>query len=225
MYAPTAMARRHGNAPTHDVTIERTRNHSEKPSMDDSKKNEQKNDDMDGWRGGFGVYFPSSVEAPDEGIEIAENDFSFAGLLFVRPTTNAIIIHHVGVPDGDTSAEAIHSAHLSNGWAGIGYHYVIRQDGTIERGRPLVTVGAHAYMNNIYTVGVCLSGNFEDEYPTDAQIDSLVELLASLCRIYHLAPSEYTIMGHMDVNSDTLCPGEHLYEIMPSIIGMVRERL
>ncbi|MBP9550733.1 MAG: hypothetical protein KBE34_02250, partial [Veillonella sp.] len=32
---------------------------------------------------------------------------------------------------------------VKNGWAGIGYHFVIRKDGTIERGRPLSVVGAH----------------------------------------------------------------------------------
>jgi hypothetical protein len=45
----------------------------------------------------------------------------------------------------DASAEQIHGWHLGNGWAGIGYHYVIRKDGTIERGRPEWAIGSHAY--------------------------------------------------------------------------------
>lgn len=54
-----------------------------------------------------------------------------------RDATDQVVIHHTGdAEDDDLSAEDIHTMHLNNGWAGIGYHYVIRKDGTIEVGRP-----------------------------------------------------------------------------------------
>ena len=127
-----------------------------------------------------------------------------------------IVIHHVGIPDGDTSAAAIHRAHLANGWAGIGYHYVIRKNGVIERGRPLAVVGAHAYGENYHTVGINVTGNFEKEVPTDAQMKSLTELVTALCRIYHIDPGPATIVGHRDVNS-TDCPGKNLYRLLPQL--------
>ena len=35
--------------------------------------------------------------------------------------------------------------HLNFGWDGIGYHKIIRRDGTLENGRPEFWVGAHTY--------------------------------------------------------------------------------
>ena len=62
-----------------------------------------------------------------------------------RDVTDQIVIHHTGNPtDDDLSAEEIHESHLAQGWSGIGYHFVIRKDGTIELGRPMDTIGAHA---------------------------------------------------------------------------------
>lgn len=171
--------------------------------------------------GGYSVYDPMKEQAPNEGLDIVETNFFFFGPLLVRPATDVIVLHHVGVPDGDVSSSRIHQAHIGNGWQGIGYHYVIRQDGTIERGRPLATIGAHAYRGNYHTVGINLSGNFDKEMPTGEQMDSLIRLLAFLCRHYHLTPSEYTIVGHRDVNYDTVCPGYNLYVLLPEIRQMV----
>jgi len=165
---------------------------------------------------GLSVYNPEKDAAPSEGLAIEETNFHFTEPLLVRPRTDMIVIHHVGIPDGDTSAAAIHRAHLANGWAGIGYHYVIRKNGVIERGRPLAVVGAHAYGENYHTVGINVTGNFDKEVPTDAQMKSLTELVTALCRIYHIDPGPATIVGHRDVNS-TDCPGKNLYRLLPQL--------
>ena len=63
-----------------------------------------------------------------------------------RNKTDMIVIHHTGNPtDDDLSAKEINASHKAQGWTCIGYHYVIRKDGTIEIGRPHWTIGAHAY--------------------------------------------------------------------------------
>lgn len=165
---------------------------------------------------GLSVYNPEKDAAPSEGLAIEETNFHFTEPLLVRPKTDMIVIHHVGIPDGDTPAAAIHRAHLANGWAGIGYHYVIRKNGVIERGRPLAVVGAHAYGENYHTVGINVTGNFDKEVPTDAQMKSLTELVTALCRIYHIDPGPATIVGHRDVNS-TDCPGKNLYRLLPQL--------
>lgn len=165
---------------------------------------------------GLSVYNPEKDAAPSEGLVIEETNFHFTEPLLVRPKTDMIVIHHVGIPDGDTPASAIHRAHLANGWAGIGYHYVIRKNGVIERGRPLAVVGAHAYGENYHTVGINVTGNFDKEVPTDAQMKSLTELVTALCRIYHIDPGPATIVGHRDVNS-TDCPGKNLYRLLPQL--------
>ena len=137
-----------------------------------------------------------------------------------RPTTEMIVIHHAGFPDGDkdSSAEEIHKFHQEvNGWAGIGYHYVIRKDGTIEQGRKPLAVGAHAYQHNKNSVGICVAGNFELVKPPKIQMDSLKLLTAWLCQKYKLNPMKKgVIVGHRDLN-DTSCPGDNLYKKLNDI--------
>lgn len=161
-------------------------------------------------------YNPRKDAAPQEPFPVVETNFKFNETLLVLPKTDMLVIHHVGIPDGDTSAAAIHKAHLANGWAGIGYHYVIRKDGSIERGRPLATVGAHAEGQNYHTIGINVTGNFEKETPTQSQIASLEKLLVFLCQTYDIHPSAATIVGHCNVNS-TDCPGKNLYRLLPEI--------
>ena len=140
-----------------------------------------------------------------------------------RDATDVIILHHIGNTNADVSAATVHQWHLANGWAGIGYHYVIRKNGTIERGRPRDTVGAHCYGENWHSVGVNLVGNFETAWPTDAQVDAAELLVARLCMMYGLRPGEDTIKGHRDFNA-TACPGQHLYDLLPDVIAGVQER-
>ena len=137
-----------------------------------------------------------------------------------RPKTEVIAIHHAGFPDGDkdSSAESIHKFHQeTNGWAGIGYHFVIRKDGTIEQGRKISAVGAHAYHHNMNSIGICVSGNFELAKPTQKQMESLKLLTAWLCQKYKLNPlGAGVIVGHRNLN-DTDCPGKNLYKRLDEI--------
>ncbi len=218
--ASPALARRHGAVDAGQTTV-RTRLHSSKGAPQPVA--EPLVPDFSAWSGGLVLYDPAKDTTPKEDVPVEETEFLFVGPLFLRPVTLGIVIHHVGVPSGDLSAERIHWAHIGNGWNGIGYHYVIRQDGTIERGRPLATIGAHAYGFNESTVGINLSGNFDWEFPSYAQLDALTGLLASLCGIYGLKPGEATISGHCDMNLDTACPGRNLYPLLPGIREDVAE--
>ncbi len=137
-----------------------------------------------------------------------------------RISTETIVIHHAGFPDGDkdSSAEEIHKFHQEvNGWAGIGYHYVIRKDGTIEQGRKPLAIGAHALHFNKNSVGICVAGNFELAKPNPQQMDSLKLLSAWLCQKYKINPlKKGAIVGHRDLN-DTSCPGKNLYSKLGDI--------
>lgn len=143
-----------------------------------------------------------------------------------RTSTEMIVIHHAGFPDGDkdSSAEDIHKFHREvNGWAGIGYHYVIRKDGTIEQGRKPLAVGAHAYQHNKNSVGICVAGNFNLAKPNREQIASLKLLTAWLCQKYKLNPMKKgIIVGHRNLN-DTTCPGDNLYKKLDEIRRYCRD--
>ena len=149
----------------------------------------------------------------DLNLEIDHNQ------LTTRRTTDQIVIHHTGNPtDDDLSATEIDESHKRQGWTCIGYHYVIRKDGTVEQGRPHWTVGAHAYGKNSHTIGIHVCGNFEEAEPTDAQIESLAMLLANLCIDYGLPINRDHIVGHRELMS-TACPGQNLYEMMDTVVG------
>jgi len=140
-----------------------------------------------------------------------------------RDKTDQLVIHHTGDDtDDNLSAEDIHKIHLANGWAGIGYHYVIRKDGTIEIGRPVDCIGAHAEGENNHTIGIHLSGNFEIGEPTDAQIESTATLIAWLCQEYDIDINSNNVVGHKDLPApagETACPGKNLYSQLETIRG------
>ena len=136
-----------------------------------------------------------------------------------RPKTDKIVIHHTGNPtDDNLSAIAIHSSHQAQGWSGIGYHYVVRKDGTVEEGRPHWTIGAHAYGDNSHTIGIHVCGNFEIGQPTDAQIESLAMLISGLAYDYGLPINDQTVVAHRDL-MPTACCGKNLYKQLDTVRG------
>ncbi|WP_194191837.1 peptidoglycan recognition family protein [Clostridium chrysemydis] len=116
----------------------------------------------------------------------------------LKPTT--IIYHHIA--DDNITPEKIHQLHLDRGWAGIGYHFYIRKDGTIYRGRPENAVGSHAPGYNSKAFGIALEGNFNNQKPTEKQIQSLIDLSNYLIDKYNIKE----IKRHKDVKN-TECPG------------------
>ena len=147
------------------------------------------------------------------------------GVLSRRYSTDKIVIHHTGnsdrqgnYVDDDLSAEEIHELHQNMGWVGIGYHFVVRKDGTIEQGRPIWSQGAHAQGENYHTVGIHVCGNFEIAYPTQAQIESLSYLVGWVAEKYDIECTNEGIVGHRDL-MPTACPGQNLYDLLQTIRG------
>ena len=88
----------------------------------------------------------------------------------------------------------------------VGYHYVIRLDGTIEQGRPLEMIGAHCTGHNAHSIGICYiggldrSGNPKDTR-TQVQKDVLWSLVESLQKRFPGA----TVHGHREF-ANKACP-------------------
>lgn len=118
------------------------------------------------------------------------------------------IIHCSASPDDmDIGVKEIRQWHEQRGWSDIGYHFVIRRDGTIELGRPIEIMGAHAYGHNRDSIGTCLVGinNF-----TEAQFNSLRKLQKT---IECMVPQLKTI-PHRAVTEHKTCPNFDIYEIL-----------
>ena len=112
-----------------------------------------------------------------------------------------ILLHHA-VYNGDV--EGIDRIHKNKGWTCIGYHFYVRKDGSIYRGRKENTVGAHAYGSNYTSIGICAEGNFETDTMSAEQKNSIIELVNYLKNKYGVTK----VLRHKDVNA-TACPGKN----------------
>ena len=115
-------------------------------------------------------------------------------------TIDKIIVHCSATPEGrDIDAAKIDDWHKGRGWKMIGYHFVIKLDGTIELGRPLDMQGAHTKGHNKNSLGICYIGGCDrnmdaKDTRTDEQKESLLLLLKTLRKIY----PDAKIHGHRD---------------------------
>ena len=120
-----------------------------------------------------------------------------------------IVIHCSAVkPDQQSSAAQIDSWHRQRGFHfGIGYHYVIRRDGTLEMGRPEYMVGAHCKNHNQHSIGVCYEGGLNArgdpaDTRTEAQKRTMRQLVDELRQRYPKA----IVVGHHNLNPLKACP-------------------
>ena len=127
----------------------------------------------------------------------------------MRTITLLVIPCSAVKPDQTSSAAQIDTWHRKdNHWKfGIGYHYVIRRDGTIEPGRPEWMVGAHCLNHNAHSLGICYEGGLDirgdpADTRTEAQKKALRWLLGQLHRAYPRA----VILGHHDLDPQKDCP-------------------
>jgi N-acetylmuramoyl-L-alanine amidase len=60
--------------------------------------------------------------------------------------------------DQDINADDIDRVHTARGFDGIGYHYVILRDGSLQRGRNINRSGAHALRRNAHSIGIAFVG-------------------------------------------------------------------
>lgn len=106
-------------------------------------------------------------------------------------------------PSQDIGEVEIREMHLAKGWDDIGYHVVIRRDGTKEYGRPFDVRGAHVKGFNSNSLGICMvggvneNGNPEDNYSPE-QFTSLLEVLDALHILFPNAKAK----GHRDFFPD-----------------------
>lgn len=118
-----------------------------------------------------------------------------------RTKTNWIVLHCSATRGSqNVTAADIRRWHLDKGWKDIGYHYVIRRDGTVETGRAQDAVGSHVQGHNTDSIGICLVGGIDDKTwkPVDnftpAQWRSLRTLVGRLVKAYPKAK----VLGHRD---------------------------
>ena len=120
-----------------------------------------------------------------------------------RVITDIVVHCTASRPNCDYTADDIRRMHRRQGWADIGYHYVVRLDGKVEQGRDVDLVGAHVSGHNAHSIGVVYVGGLDKngvakDTRNDLQKSSLLSLLVDLRRLYPKA----RISGHRDFSPD-----------------------
>ena len=135
-----------------------------------------------------------------------------------------ITVHHDGMDtfssrgEGDAASrlEKIRQAHRSKNWGDIGYHYLVDPAGRVWEGRPLAWQGAHVANQNPGNLGICVMGNYEDQYPTDLQLETVERFVASQMRQYRVPVGR--VFTHQELAA-TACPGRNL---QPQLVAIRR---
>jgi N-acetylmuramoyl-L-alanine amidase len=130
---------------------------------------------------------------------------------YVREITEVVVHATETFSNVNIGAEEIHETHNNLGMDGIGYHYVIRRDGRLQRGRPVDREGTHTNVNNHdqYSIGIVLVGGINasagvenpHEYRsaksfTRTQMSTLEAFLAAFYRRYPAGQ----VVGHNDID-------------------------
>ena len=127
-------------------------------------------------------------------------------------------------------SEEINKYHLDLGLDGIGYHFVIRRDGSLQRGRPINIQGQHAPTNNhdLRSIGIVFVGgiNVPSGTPNSENFLSVQSLTRSQLNTFdHFCRSFYTvfpggqIIGHNDIDEDEVDPGFDVINYVENIFG------
>lgn len=120
-----------------------------------------------------------------------------------------IVWHCTATPEGrDHTIADVRQWHVvEKGWSDVGYHYLIRLDGTIEEGRPLNRQGAHVRGYNATSIGIAYVGGVDaamrpKDTRTEAQKTAMRELTLRLVKQFPGA----RVVGHRDLGAAKACP-------------------
>jgi hypothetical protein len=157
-------------------------------------------------------------------------------------TVSHLIVHHSAGTnvsnDWGAVVLAIWNLHVyTNGWADVGYNWLIAPDGTLFEGRGGGdnVLGAHFCGKNSGTMGVCLIGTYTNVNPPDTMMATLSEIFAwKACQraidpnLQSLHTSTgfnlFGISGHRD-GCATECPGQKVYDQIAMIRQSTQRRL
>lgn len=112
-----------------------------------------------------------------------------------------VVLHHTATSP-DVSPEALARMHLARGWAGLGYHYLVYENGRIVKARPVTATPACVRGANAESVCVALVGAYHSRRPSEATVLLAGQLVEDLAETYRLV-----IVTHRALAA-TICPGD-----------------
>ena len=119
----------------------------------------------------------------------------------LRPVKKVFIHCSASDNPGHDEARVIDRWHKQRGFKGIGYHFFIRKDGTLEKGRALWKVPAAQKGHNWGSIAICLHGLNKSLFTVE-QFNTLQGLCEQINEAYK---GKITFHGHKEVSPKS-CP-------------------
>ena len=151
----------------------------------------------------------------------------------VNREVTEIVVHWTETPTNkNIGSEEINKIHLESGLNGIGYHYVIRRDGSLQRGRPINIQGEHVTVNkhNERSIGIVFVGginvpsgtpNLENFISVQSLTRSQFNTFDHLCRAFFARFPGGQAVGHNDIDPIEDDPGFNVREYVLANFGKV----
>ena len=180
-------------------------------------------------------------QADPAGINKTESKFTFVNsyeelITDFRGATREItevVTHWTAhfLNQGYIGSEEVEKIHIEKGFSTIGYHYVIKRDGTLQRGRPVNRPGAHALENehNKYSIGIafvagynCNSGN--PDYLNYVSAESITgeqwKTLDQFLKAFYVVYPGGQVWGHNDTDpGNKIDPGIDMVQYVRNKFG------
>ena len=138
-----------------------------------------------------------------------------------RRRVAGVVVHHSGVerpPRGTNAVKAYESHHLSKGWDGIGYNWLVDETGTIFEGRGWEARGAATKGWNSKSISVCYTGYGYRE-PHVNVLESIQTVITEAERTFGKG---LWVETHRRKGSTT-CPGDWLGNWVEGGMGAAKE--
>ena len=151
----------------------------------------------------------------------------------VNREVTEIVVHWTETPTNkNIGSEEINKIHLESGLNGIGYHYVIRRDGSLQRGRPINIQGEHVTVNkhNERSIGIVFVGginvpsgtpNLENFISVQSLTRSQFNTFDHFCRAFFARFPGGQAVGHNDIDPIEDDPGFNVREYVLANFGKV----
>lgn len=147
-----------------------------------------------------------------------------------REITEVVVHWTESHTDKNIGSEEINKYHLELDLNGIGYHYVIRRDGSLQRGRPVNIEGQHAPTNNhdLRSIAVVFVGginvpsgtpNSENFLSAQSLTRSQINTFDHFCRAFYAVFPGGQIIGHNEIDEDEIDPGFEVTNYVENVFG------
>lgn len=117
---------------------------------------------------------------------------------------HTIVIHCTATKeDRSLTRNELKDMHLARGFSDIGYHFYIRKNGVVEKGRHVMFMGAHVKGFNKHSIGIAYEGGLDiNGRPKDTRTPEQKAEMERLIKTLKHTLDIKQVVGHRDLSPD-----------------------